>query len=192
LRIRVAAIKGIGRLSSVDNNFLGMQNKYFYSNQDTGKVCVDRRSGSDRRDRGMISALFSAGNRRRKRAGRRKTDRGGYVDVYDSRTMVVAISILALSLMDAILTSLHLLRGSASELNPVMNAVINYGGLPAFFGVKAMMTILPVAIIVLHKEWALGRYAARLILWSYILLSIYHVYLIIGVQRIAAAVHPAQ
>jgi hypothetical protein len=162
-----------------------MKNRFFYSDPDTGKICVDRRSGTDRRNRSMISALFSAGNRRRISAGRRKTDRGGYVDNYDSRTWAVAFSILALSLMDAVLTSLHLLKGSARELNPIMNVVINYGGLPAFFCAKAMMTILPVAIIVLHKEWALGRYAARLVLWSYIFLSVYHLYLIVSMKRLA-------
>ncbi len=167
-----------------------MENKFFYFDPDTGKICIDRRTGTDRRNRGIISSLFNFKNRRRKSAGRRKTDRGGYVDTYDARTWGVAISILVLSLVDAILTGLHLLGGSAKEMNPIMNAVINYGGIPAFFGVKGLMTILPVAIIVLHKEWALGRYAARLVLWSYILLSLYHLYLILGMQKLATAFRP--
>jgi hypothetical protein len=166
-----------------------MGNKFFYHDPATGRTCVERRSGIDRRRRSAFHSLFNAKNRRRKSIGRRKTDRGGYVDVYDFRTWGVAISILSLSLMDAILTGLHLLKGSAQEMNPIMNAVINYGGMPAFFGIKAMMTILPVAIIVLHKEWALGRYAARLVLWSYILLSFYHLYLIFGMKKLAIAFH---
>jgi hypothetical protein len=111
------------------------------------------------------------------------------VDTYDFRTWSIAVSILALSLMDATLTGLHLLKGSARELNPIMNVVLNYGGMPAFFGVKAIMTIVPVAIIMLHKEWALGRYAARLCLWSYILLSLYHMYLIFGAQKLTWILH---
>jgi hypothetical protein len=166
-----------------------MGNKFFFCDPTTGKICVERRSGFDRRNRGVIFSLFKNKNRRRKSIGRRKTDSGGYVDAYDFRTWGVAVSILTLSLMDAILTGLHLQKGSAQELNPIMNAVINYGGIPAFFGIKAMMTILPVAIIVLHKEWTLGRYAARLVLWSYILLSIYHLYLIYGMQKLAIAFH---
>ena len=51
------------------------------------------------------------------------------------------------------------------------------------------MTILPVAIIMLHKEWALGRYAARLCLWSYIILSLYHMYLIFGAQKLVWVLH---
>jgi hypothetical protein len=160
-----------------------MKNRFFYCHPETGIVCVERRSGIDRRNRGVIFSLFNPNYRRRKLKGRRLTDRGGYVDSYDSRTWGIAISILALSLLDAILTGLHLYKGSAQEVNPIMNAVLNYGGIPAFFGVKALMTILPVAIIMLHKEWTLGRYAARLCLWSYIILSIYHLYLIFGLQK---------
>jgi len=44
--------------------------------------------------------------------------------------------------------------------------------------VKAMLTALPLAVIILHKNWALGRRAARMCLWSYILVSLYHIYLV--------------
>jgi hypothetical protein len=166
-----------------------MGNNFFYSDPATEKAGVERRSGVDRRSRGIILSLFSIKHRRRKSKGRRQTDRGGYVDTYDFRTWGIALSILALSLIDATLTGLHLLKGSARELNPIMNAVLNYGGMPAFFGVKAIMTILPVAIIMLHKEWALGRYAARVCLWSYIILSLYHMYLIFGAQKLTVILH---
>jgi hypothetical protein len=69
-------------------------------------------------------------------------------------------------------------RGSARELNPLMNAVIIRGGLPVFFFVKAAMTIFPVAIIMIHKEWPVGKFAARLCLAAYTALALYHVYLI--------------
>ena len=144
----------------------------------SGKSTIDRRSGLDRRARTLRSVLFNRGRRRRQSKGRRKTDKGGYVDTYDLQTWSIAIAILFLSLMDALLTGLHVLRGSAWELNPVMRAVLSQGGLPAFFGLKAIMTILPVAILMLHKEWALGRYAAKLCLCSYILVSLYHMFLI--------------
>ncbi len=92
---------------------------------------------------------------------------------------------LLLSLADALLTGFHVLRGSATELNPIMKAVLTKGGLTAFFLAKAMMTIIPMTILMLHKEWTLGRYAARLCLWCYILVSLYHMYLIF-------ALHPFQ
>jgi len=116
-------------------------------------------------------------------------DRGAYVDIYDSRTWSIAITIVVLSLMDALLTCFHMLRGSARELNPILSAILAYGGLPAFFTFKAAMTILPISVIMIHKEWALGRYAVRLCLWAYILLSIYHLYLISGVPILQAMRH---
>ncbi len=76
-----------------------------------------------------------------------------------------------------------MIRGSAKELNPLLNAVLAHGGLPAFFTVKAALTILPMAVILIHKEWTLGRYAARLCLITYLLLSFYHLYLIFGVEK---------
>ena len=143
----------------------------------TSETIVERRSGKDRRTRASIRSLFSL-QRRRRSPGRRRTDRGGYVDIYDSRSWYVAISVLALSLLDAILTGLHVLRGTASEANPLLNAALRQGGIPAFFSMKAVMTVFPLAIIMLHKEWTLGRYAARLCLWSYILVALYHLYLV--------------
>jgi hypothetical protein len=158
--------------------------KYFYRDPLNGRILADRRSGIDRRNGATVPGFFRLGPRRRKRAGRRVTDLGGYVDSYDSRTWGIAIAVLLLSLMDALLTGLHLHRGSARELNPIMNAVLNRGGLGTFFGVKVAMTVFPMAIILLHKEWALGRYAARLCLWAYIMLSIYHLYLAFGLQKL--------
>lgn len=148
----------------------------------TGSRIADRRSGVERRKRSLLAALFQRGPRRRRSAGRRSTDRGGYVDIYDWRTWAIAVSVVLLSLLDGLLTGLHILRGSASELNPVMAGVLRLGGVVPFFGLKALMTVLPMAIIVLHKEWVLGRYAARLCLWSYILVSLYHFYLIMALR----------
>ena len=96
----------------------------------------------------------------------------------------MVIAILCLSLMDAILTGFHMSKGTARELNPILQAVIVFGGLPAFFCVKAAMTVFPVAIIMIHKEWTVGKYAARLCLWAYILLACYHMYLILGIKII--------
>ena len=106
------------------------------------------------------------------------------MDIYDSRTWGIAIAVMLLSMLDALLTGLHLTGGSARELNPILDAVIDRGGLAGFFGVKAALTVIPMAVIILHKEWKLGRYAARVCLWSYILLSLYHLYLVYSLQRL--------
>jgi hypothetical protein len=94
-------------------------------------------------------------------------------------------AILLLSLMDALLTGLHVVRGSARELNPILKAVLDFGGLSAFYSAKAAMTILPVSIIMIHKEWALAKFAARLVLWTYILLAGYHLLLLFRIHIVA-------
>jgi|WetSurMetagenome_2_1015567.scaffolds.fasta_scaffold367729_1 hypothetical protein len=157
-----------------------------YRDPVTGEICAERRTGTGRRSSASIASLFARTPRRRKSRGRRKTDRGAYVDVYDRKTWSIAVAVLILSLIDALLTWMHLVRGSAYELNPILGEIINHGGIPAFFAAKAAMTIFPMVVIVVHKEWTLGRYAARLCLLAYILISCYHVYLLFGARYMTA------
>ncbi len=159
-----------------------------YLDPKTGQLQAERRSGIDRRGPATFTEVLTSVYRRRRSRGRRKTDRGRYVDLYDSRSWGTAIAVVILSLLDAILTGFHLIRQTAWEVNPVMNAILNYGGLPAFFGAKAAMTIIPMAVILIHKEWALGKFAARLILASYVCLTVYHIFLIYGASKIASFV----
>lgn len=154
-----------------------MKNKT-YRDPSTEKPYVEKRSGIDRRNSASFWELLSRRPRRRRSRGRRKTDKGAYIDIYDSRTWSIAIAVLLLSVLDAFLTRMHLLRGSAQELNPLMKSIIDLGGYPVFFTAKIAMTIFPMAIIVIHKEWTFGRYAARLCLWAYVLLTCYHLYLL--------------
>jgi hypothetical protein len=154
-----------------------MENKT-YRDPTTGQMCTERRSNTNRRVPVSIRDLFSKKHRRRKSRGRRKTDKGAYVDVYDSRSIGIAIAVMVLSLFDALFTRMHLVRGSAREWNPFLNAIINHGGLTAFFVIKIVMTAFPMAVILVHKEWDLGRYAAWLCLFAYILIACYHLFLI--------------
>ncbi len=153
-------------------------------NQAIGQMLVERRSGTDRRGEASFWAFLSSSQKRRKSRGRRKTDRASYVDIYDSRTWCIVVAILILSFMDALLTGLHVVRGSAMELNPILRAVLEYGGFPAFYSAKAAMTVFPVAVIMIHKEWTLAKYAVRLVLWAYILLSVYHMFLLFRVHSV--------
>jgi hypothetical protein len=154
-----------------------MKNR-FYRDPKTGNTQPERRSGIERRSPSRMSSVFINSFRRRKSKGRRTTDKGAYIDVYDSRSWFIAIAVIIMSCLDALLTGFHLTKGTARELNPLMESVISRGGLSAFFMVKAAMTIFPVAVILVHKEWAFGRFAARLCLWAYLVLCLYHVYLI--------------
>lgn len=92
----------------------------------------------------------------------------------------MAGAILLLALVDALLTVIHVGGGSATELNPVLRVAIDQGGWVAFFAVKGALTVIPVFLIMVHKEWAFGRFAARLCLWSYLLLALYHLYLLLN------------
>ena len=145
-------------------------------------IFEERRSGQNRRARASIFPLSYLGPLRRKSGGRRKGD-VGYVDIYDMRTWGMAVSVIILSLLDAVLTHQHLAAGWAFEANPIMKAVIDAGGMPAFYAVKGFLTLAAVAIIMLHKEWKFGKYAARFCLWAYIFLSLYHLYIIHTVRR---------
>ena len=160
-------------------------NKEPYRNQAIGQMLAERRSRTDRRGEASLRTVLSSRQRRRKSRGRRKTDRGAYVDIYDPRTWCIVLTILILSFMDALLTGLHVIRGSARELNPLLKVILDCGGLPAFYSAKAAMTILPMSVLLIHKEWTLARYAARLVLWAYILLSLYHLYLLFWMQKTA-------
>ena len=139
---------------------------------------LDRRSGIDRRRRPSVPPLFS-GYRRRRSAGRRRQDLPGYVDIYGFRSWAIVLSVMALSCLDAVLTALQIWFGTVEEANPLMNMVISRGGIITFFTVKAAMTILPLALIILHKEWKIARYAVWICISAYSLISLYHVYLII-------------
>jgi len=139
----------------------------------------ERRDGCapDRRRKPGFPRLFF-GQRRRRSTGRRFPESPGYVDVYDFRSWAIALSILFLSVIDAFLTGLQVSCGSVIEANPLMRLILVRGGIPHFFGAKIAMTALPLALLIMHKEWSLARFAARSCLWAYILLSFYHIYLV--------------
>jgi hypothetical protein len=145
----------------------------------------ERRSGNDRREPPNFPRLFSAYSRRSK-WGRRSCDAAGYVDNYDIRTWAIALSVLMLSILDGILTALQISAGRVVEANPLMRHVLASGGAPAFFAIKATLTALALAVIVLHKEWKMGKIAARFCLWSYILIAVYHIYLVLGWPSISS------
>ena len=138
---------------------------------------ADRRSGKDRRKPSRFPPEFSAWRRRRS-SGRRKTDRPHYVDIYDPSSWAIAIAILSLSFLDAFLTAFHVNANSAREANPIMAKTLELGGIYAFVSVKSAMTAFPLAIIMLHKEWNMARFAARVVLIAYVLIALYHLFLL--------------
>jgi hypothetical protein len=112
--------------------------------------------------------------------GRRDQDSIGYVDYYDGRTWALAIFLFILSTLDAVFTGIEISAGIAREANPLMNLTLRRGGMFAFFGIKAVMTAFPLAILVMHKEWKLARITVRICLFSYLAVVLYHFYLLFG------------
>jgi hypothetical protein len=100
------------------------------------------------------------------------------VDLYDRRSWALVVSVLALSLLDALLTAFQIVSGKVEEANPIMNAALSRGGIAGFFGLKAAMTLLPLVFILIHSQWNVARYAARISLWCYIIVSVYHIILL--------------
>ena len=145
----------------------------------SGIDSVERRSAINRRSRRRFPFRVG-GHRRRRSGGRRKTDAAAYIDLYDKRTWGIALAVLAASFLDAVLTGLQIVTGRVHEANPLMNAAIGRGGILFFFALKMAMTAFPLAVIIVHKEWHVARVAARACLWSYILILLYHLYLVLG------------
>ena len=96
------------------------------------------------------------------------------------------MAVMLLSFLDAILTLMQLDKGIIREANPIMSLVIEWGGIYAFFSLKSAMTAFALAIIILHKEWTLARYMARICLCCYVLILFYHMYLVSGHGGITA------
>lgn len=140
-------------------------------------VSPERRSGRDRRQPAGFPPQFSS-FRRRASKGRRKSDQGGYVDIYDRNSWFLALAVMLLSFLDAVMTVVQIERGLVQEANPIMDVVLAWGGAYVFFSLKAAMTAFALAIIILHKEWTLARYMARICLGCYVAIILYHLYLV--------------
>jgi Domain of unknown function (DUF5658) len=127
---------------------------------------------------------YGSFNPRRRTPPRRVEDsRFHSLDWHSSHLLAVAICILLLSVSDAFLT-MQLLQGGASEVNPVMAALI-YRSVAMFAGLKMGMTGLGVVLMVflaryrfmrlLRVEWALYG-----VLTAYVGLICYEFWLIKG------------
>ena len=112
----------------------------------------------------------------RRRANRRRSDprENYYVDLYGSRLFAALLLLVALSLLDAVFTYLHVVRGGAWELNPVM-AVLLAKGPQVFFPYKFALTAASIFILCLHKNFRLVRPVITLLVFVYALLLVYHV-----------------
>jgi Domain of unknown function (DUF5658) len=124
-----------------------------------------RRLGRDRRSR-VLRALV-AGNFNPRRRGPRRARDGSLAstDWYDPRWLAIAVSILALSATDAVLT-LSLMQHGARESNPVMGAILHRFP-DAFVDVKIGLTAVGVVLLtMLAKVRAFGRLPVGTLLYA--------------------------
>ncbi len=114
---------------------------------------IQRRSGVDRRAftaRTLITCLISP----RRSRGRRASDRKyPMLDVFDSSAMLLAVTLMLLSLADAFFT-LNILARGGEEVNPVMNYVLQFGTF-AFVAVKVVLTAIPAVVLVASGNYKL-------------------------------------
>lgn len=125
---------------------------------------LDKRSGFDRRD-GRIRIFSKYWLTGKRTLIRRMEDRQKltWIDRHSTRTFVVVLLIITLSVIDAILT-LILLNSGAAELNPIMDYYLGHGPL-AFFWVKYLLTCAAVLILLLMKNIPLfnSRFQAKIL-----------------------------
>ena len=140
---------------------------------------VERRFQADRRacPTSFWSAFRPAGLRSGFR--RRGEALNQYVDCLPERVTVLAISVVILSILDAVFTLLHLQNGGR-EVNPVMELAL-FTGVPVFLCVKTGLTNLGVIFLAMHQNFRLGRAALRVTAGGYALLILYHAALLLRV-----------
>lgn len=120
------------------------------------QLALERR---DRRDdrrnpslKGFLYGLFFA----RRRGPRRAENLYQYSDWYDVKLLVLSLSLLLLSCLDAAMT-MKLLSLGAVELNPIMNELINQGT-SFFVWIKVAVTALCIIVLVAHNRFKLFNF----------------------------------
>lgn len=93
----------------------------------------------------------------------------------ERRTLLLALAIVALNLLDAFATLRHLSHG-AEELNPIMGALLR-GGPVRFLAVKHALASLGVIGIAIHPHVRAARVAMWVLLPMYLALGVYQVWL---------------
>ncbi len=98
----------------------------------------------------------------RRRAIRRVQDRDVhyYVDRYGPTSVTFFLTVLALCLLDALIT-IRLLQAGGEELNPVMRFLLQFGEAP-FLVVKFGLTALALLFLLIHKEYHVARRRFRI------------------------------
>lgn len=135
----------------------------------------NRRLVPDRRAR--PTPLWGTFRMRGRRCGFRREGerRNSYVDRLSIRVVLLSLSIVILSFLDAGFTLLHLELGGW-EVNPLMRLAL-VSGIPFFLTVKICLTGVGVVFLAAHQNFRLSWVALRCVAAVYLWLLAYHIYL---------------
>jgi hypothetical protein len=146
---------------------------------------LDRRTiAIDRRDQTFWSVIYGGVSPRRINNRRPADDQKFIIDWHDSGLFMVAMSIILMSLMDALFT-LNLLSLGAEEINYFMKVLIE-SGTSLFLLAKLSATSCGVVLLVAFSRFKLGGLLpVRRILQSlcgvYVCLIIWELYLLVAI-----------
>lgn len=119
------------------------------------QLALERRAVHDRRNPSFKGFLIGCIKCRR-RGPRRADYLYHQTDWYDVKLLVMALSLLLLSIIDAAMT-MHLLQNGAVEVNPIMDYLLRQGA-NIFIVTKIAMTSVCVVVLVAH-------YHSRIFSW---------------------------
>ena len=156
---------------------------------DPNIIDLDNRSGKDRRTKsGFNIRSFLLGGKRETIRRHEDTKRIFYVDHYSSGLFFIIVSILFLSVIDALLT-LSLLNKGAYETNPVMAFFLKFGPY-TFFISKYLLTIVPVICLLMLRNTVVRviKISARSVLYVivvfYLAVVVWELFLISNVAYV--------
>lgn len=115
------------------------------------QLALERRDRSERRRptlKGFMYGLFRA---RRRGPRRAENYLSHHTDWYDVKLLVLSLSLLLLSCLDAAMT-MKLLSLGAVELNPIMDELLKQGS-KYFVGIKIAVTALCIIVLVAHNRF---------------------------------------
>ena len=112
------------------------------------QLAIERRDRSDRRNPTFKGFLIGCIKARRRQQRRADCFEHYETDWYDTKLLVMALTLLLLSATDAAMT-MTLLENGAVEVNPFMNFLLSHSS-QAFIYTKLAMTSVCIVVLVAH------------------------------------------
>lgn len=145
---------------------------------DYSKNNKERRNFNDRRKRPtpILSRHTFLGGQRK--SMRRKDDKGNhiFVDVYSTRLMIILLSLLIFSYVDAFLTLSLIKAGIVTEANPVLSFYLELDT-SYFILNKTLLTAVSLVILCLHKNFLITKIGLPFATITYISVITYQIYI---------------